>query len=79
MKEGTWVQPLSAESTPLIMQVRDGQVRFSQQSAAQEQIVMLVELGHLSIAQAQLVLERQLPIFGTAYFSSLHTSTRSSF
>ena len=42
MKEGTWVQPLSAESTPLVMQVRDGQVRFSQQSAAQEQIVMLV-------------------------------------
>ena len=62
MKEGTWVQSLSSESAALVMQVRDGQVRFSQQSAVQEQIVMLVELGHLSIAQAQLVLERQLPI-----------------
>ena len=50
MKEGTWVQSLS------------GQVCFYQQSAAQEQIVMLVELGLLSIAQAQLILERQFPI-----------------
>ena len=62
MKEGTWVQSLSAESAPLTMQVCDGQVRFSQQSAAQAQLVMLVELGHLSIAQAQLVLERGLPL-----------------
>lgn len=60
MAEGIW--SLETPEASWRMRVSDGEIAFSTDSALRAQLVMMVELHWLSVAQAQMILDRGMPL-----------------